>query len=86
VFVGRTILEIQAADPVLAMRALDGMPGVEKTSVFGTAVHAVVRDGQQEAAARLESQLTAQHLDVRSIAPVPPSLEDVFLDVVTEAR
>ena len=41
VFADRTILEVQAANPVEAMRLLDAMPEVEKTSVFGTAVHAV---------------------------------------------
>jgi ABC-2 type transport system ATP-binding protein len=39
VFEGRTILEIQSDDPVQAMRVLDTLDDVEKTSVFGTAVH-----------------------------------------------
>jgi ABC-2 type transport system ATP-binding protein len=85
VFAGRTILEIQAASPVDAMRALDAMPDVEKTSVFGTAVHAVVRDGGGEAAAVLERRLGAAGVPVSAIAPVSPSLEDVFLDVVAAA-
>ena len=43
-FSDRPILEIQATDPVAAMSALERLPGVEKTSLFGTAVHAVLRD------------------------------------------
>jgi ABC-2 type transport system ATP-binding protein len=85
VFAGRTILEIQSADPVGAMRALDGMAGVEKTSVFGTAVHAVLADANPDAPERLKRELAAHGVDAPSIAPVQPSLEDVFLDVVSEA-
>ena len=43
VFAGRSILEVQSNDPVQAMRTLDSMHEVEKTSVFGTSVHAVNR-------------------------------------------
>jgi hypothetical protein len=58
---------------------------VEKTSLFGTAVHAVLsvpRADEVPIAARLR----AAGLDVQSIAPVQPSLEDVFLDVVEQAE
>jgi ABC-2 type transport system ATP-binding protein len=85
VFDNRTILEVRAADPMAALRALDGMPGVQKTSVFGTAVHAVVADRSADAATRLQRQLEKRGIHVAGIAPVPPSLEDVFLDVVSEA-
>src|SRR6478736_1988491 len=37
------IIQVQAANPVETMRRLDEMPEIEKTSVFGTAVHAVLR-------------------------------------------
>src|SRR6476469_4863421 len=43
VFAERPIVEIQAPNAVEAMRVLDGMPDIEKTSLFGTAVHAVAR-------------------------------------------
>ena len=50
VFEGRPILEVRAAQPVRAMEALDGMPDVEKTSIFGTAVHAVLRSASADPA------------------------------------
>ncbi len=82
VFKDRAILEIQSSDPVQTMRVLDAAPGVERTSVFGTAVHAVVR-GQAESATRLLQDLLRQDgVVVTAISPVRPSLEDVFLDVV----
>jgi ABC-2 type transport system ATP-binding protein len=84
VFVGRTILEIQTDDPVLAMRVLDAMDDVEKTSVFVTAVHAVMR-GTEPPADALVARLAQQGVGTRRIEPVEPSLEDVFLEVVAEA-
>ncbi len=85
VFAGRTILEVQSNDPVQAMRALDAMDDVEKTSVFGTAVHAVMRQQTTTDAATLGARLTAAGVRARQIEPVEPSLEDVFQDVVAEA-
>ncbi len=85
VFSGRSIVEVQADDPVGAMRALDAIPGVEKTSVFGTAVHAVLRHDASTAPDALRSRLMEAGVQVRRIEPVEPSLEDVFLEVVSEA-
>ena len=85
VFAGRTILEVQSDDPVQAMRALDAMDDVEKTSVFGTAVHAVMRQHAAADAMTLGARLTGAGVRARHIEPVEPSLEDVFLDVVAEA-
>ena len=84
VFASRSILEIQSDDPVQAMRALDGMEYVEKTSVFGTAVHAVLRARDVVSPETLRARLSAAGVEARAIDPVEPSLEDVFLDVVAE--
>jgi len=85
VFKGRPIVEVQADNAVQAMRALDAMPEVEKTSLFGTAVHAVLR-GAGTAAGELTRRLQAAAIPVDGIDEVPPSLEDVFLDVVERAE
>ena len=84
VFASRPIVEVQATQPVLAMEALDRLDTVEKTSLFGTAVHAVMRD-TNTSSAMLAALLAASGVEVRGIAPVQPSLEDVFLDVVERA-
>ena len=84
IFAGRPILEIRSANPVAVMTALDAMPDVEKTSLFGTAVHAVLRSGGLRAEA-VEQRLRAAGFAVTSIDAVSPSLEDVFLDVVDRA-
>jgi ABC-2 type transport system ATP-binding protein len=44
IFAGRPILEVRSPRSVDAMRLLDSYPEIEKTSLFGTAVHAVLRN------------------------------------------
>ncbi len=80
-FRDRPIVEVQASQPVAAMEALDRLETVEKTSLFGTAVHAVMRTATEPE--RLVSRALADAgVDARSVTRVTPSLEDVFLDVV----
>jgi ABC-2 type transport system ATP-binding protein len=83
VFEGRTILEVQSADAVGAMRALDGHRDVERTSLFGTALHAVVRASGDDAARIVGEALRGAAVTPTGMTAVPPSLEDVFLAVVT---
>jgi ABC-2 type transport system ATP-binding protein len=80
-FADRPIIEIRSVDPVATMAWLDKSPLVEKTSLFGTAVHAVLRAGGGTAE-QLQAALAASGQAVSSLEPVVPSLEDVFLDVV----
>jgi ABC-2 type transport system ATP-binding protein len=81
VFADRPILELQTAQPVQAMAALERLPDVEKTSIFGTAVHAVLRS-QGVRPDDVRAALEAQQIAVTGVSAVEPSLEDVFLDVV----
>ena len=84
IFAQRPILEIHSSRPVDVMRTLEDLPEVEKTTVFGTAVHAVLKTPEVDLAA-LTARLNARGLDVTGIDRVVPSLEDVFLDVVEHA-
>ena len=84
IFSDRPILELRSPAALPLMRALDERPEVEKTTLFGTAVHAVLtsRTVDQES---LISSLKADGLLIDGVAPVEPSLEDVFLDVVEKS-
>jgi ABC-2 type transport system ATP-binding protein len=84
-FGDRVIVEVHAGNPVEAMRLLDAMPEVEKTSVFGTAVHAVLKGDRDSGTAAIAQRLERSGVRVAGIAPVQPSLEDVFLEVVEQA-
>lgn len=85
VFRDRVIVEIRSEDPVRAMALLDEMPDVDKTSLFGTAVHAIL---PRSAASRvsLGERLRGAGISVISETTVAPSLEDVFLDVVERSE
>jgi len=85
VFAGRPILELRTGRAADAMRLLDEMPEVEKTSLFGTAVHVVLRSAGTGGDALVE-RLRNQGIRVDSVEAVSPSLEDVFLDVVERAE
>ena len=63
------------------MTVLERLDGIQKTSLFGTAVHAVAAT-DAVAAADLEALLRSRGLNVIAIDRVAPSLEDVFLDIV----
>ena len=81
VFSSRPIVEVNASRPVDAMQVLDALPAVEKTSLFGTSVHAVLRNASTPAET-IERALRDAGIEVQSVGAVSPSLEDVFLDVV----
>jgi drug efflux transport system ATP-binding protein len=80
-FADRPILEIRSTDSVGVMTFLDKQPFVEKTSLFGTAVHVVLRS-QATRPADVSQALTTAGLPIAGVTTVAPSLEDVFLDVV----
>ena len=84
IFADRSIAEVRASDPVRLMTVLEAMPTVQKTSLFGTAVHAVFDEPRIDIA-KLTAALAAAGTPPTSVAEVPPSLEDVFLDVVDRA-
>jgi ABC-2 type transport system ATP-binding protein len=85
VFAGRPILELRTARAADAMRLLDEMPEVERTSLFGTAVHVVLRSAGTAGDVLVE-RLGTDGIRVDSVEAVSPSLEDVFLDVVDRAE
>jgi ABC-2 type transport system ATP-binding protein len=79
-FADRLILEIRAPNPVEAMHRLDEIPEIEKTSIFGTSVHAILRT-RDISPATIAARLRDAGIEA-AIKVVEPSLEDVFLDVV----
>jgi ABC-2 type transport system ATP-binding protein len=85
VFQTRPIVEVIGTEPVKIMARLDDMAAVEKTSLFGTSVHAVLRDTAVPPE-QVRAALEGAGLTVASIDRVAPSLEDVFLDVVDRAE
>jgi ABC-2 type transport system ATP-binding protein len=81
VFQDRAVVEVRTASPMAALRALDDLPTVEKTSPFGTALHVWLKPGVRDTEP-LRERLNALGLAAESFEFVQPSLEDVFMDVV----
>jgi ABC-2 type transport system ATP-binding protein len=73
------LIECTAPGPLLA--ALKSAPGVRDCSVFGSALHVLV-DNAEASRRELPAYLAAKDLHADSIAPIPPSLEDVFVQLI----
>ena len=81
VFRDRAVVEVRTGSPMAALRALDDLPTVEKTSPFGTALHVWLKPGVRDIEP-LRQRLAELGLTAESFEFVQPSLEDVFMDVV----
>ena len=65
IFADRPIVEIHSSRPVDVMKALDEMDEIQKTTLFGTAVHAVLKPGRDRRGRRSRERLEAQGLEIR---------------------
>ena len=68
-------------DAARAVAALHAQPGVIDAAMFGRAVHVAVAE-PDGAAARITAALAAAGRSCDRLAPVAPSLEDVFVSLV----
>ena len=73
--------ELQTDDAPRAVEALQTLPSVLEAAMFGRAVHVVLAEGA-DAERVVRGTLSSHGLAVRSLAPVAPSLEDVFVALV----
>ena len=65
---------------------LASVPGVADVQVFGDGAHVRVTQGDAaKAAADLNAALQQHGIRPLAVRAVPPSLEDVFIDLVTRA-
>jgi ABC-2 type transport system ATP-binding protein len=78
-----TILEIRASQPRQAVALLRGRLSAVSVGLFGDRVHVVSLEPERTAA-EAQSALAGAGLEVIGIRPVEPSLEDVFISVLSE--
>ena len=76
-------LEIVSQPLISVFRWLQQQPYVQKVSLLGQAVHAVITAPPEQLA--LEAQLNNAGFSLKSLRPVEPSLEDVFVALASEA-
>jgi ABC-2 type transport system ATP-binding protein len=81
------VLEISADNPEQALRLLKaaqqgGQIPLDQVALYGAQIHAVVPDAQA-AKADIRQLLLAEHMQVRALEWIAPTLEDVFISLVT---
>jgi len=75
------LLEIVTPRYAEALEVLAALPEVREAALFGRAIHVTVANSQV-ALPTLREALAGRGVTVDRIAPVPPSLEDVFVSLV----
>lgn len=73
------LFEVRAADLRAARRAAAGLEGVLRAELFGEKLHLSVR-GQDRRAEELQRALAEAGVEAPRVRPIPPSLEDVFVE------
>jgi ABC-2 type transport system ATP-binding protein len=82
----RRLLRLDSSDPLEAMRAVEGLPGVLDVAVFGAGLHVAVED-PEAAVGPIRGALAARRIEVRRLEAIDPSMEDVFVSLIeTEER
>jgi len=78
---GHGLLRLDTSAALDTMRALEGVPGVIESAVFGGGLHVVVDDGQA-VMERIRQTLGSRNIEIRRLEPITPSLEDVFVALI----
>ena len=78
------VLEIDCDDPPNALRALQGLDGLDEVALYGALIH-VVAEGVAARRQEIERVLANAAVEVRTLDVIAPSLEDVFISSVRES-
>jgi ABC-2 type transport system ATP-binding protein len=84
-FNGGRILEVRTSSTIGALRALQQRPDLGSAQVFYDTIHVVSKD-MDRVAPIIRQTLESQQISVHSISDVVPSLEDIFIHFIHEAR
>ena len=77
------ILLVEGDDPGAMLEALAGAPGVRDVAPFGSSLHIVVDDAARDRPA-IEQRLAERKLAWSRIEPIKATLEDVFVQLVSD--
>jgi ABC-2 type transport system ATP-binding protein len=75
------MLEVACAEPVRALRAVAAMDGVLSAGLYGDRIHALVEDADR-LGPEIQRRLTRDGHAAQHIAPIPFSLEDLFVTFI----
>jgi drug efflux transport system ATP-binding protein len=80
---GKGVLAVTSPEPRRVREALSGAAGVSTLVQTGDGVHAVVDDADRRAQ-EFKSRLTAAHVPYDELVPTLPSIDDLFVETVTQ--
>ncbi|MBT8212310.1 MAG: ABC transporter ATP-binding protein [Acidimicrobiia bacterium] len=75
------VLEVDCDRPQDAMVALEAVPSVKESALFGTVLHVVV-EGEDGLERGITKALEHNGFSVRKVQRITPSLEDVFVSLI----
>ena len=81
-----SLIEVEAAGGRPPIDALAGIPGVEDVQLFGDRAHVRLRAGTDSPVEYLAAEVQRRGIRAAGLRPIPPSLEDVFIHLVSRAR
>jgi len=79
---GGELMELECIPAAAALAVLEQHPGVLEVTPHGLKFHLVLRPGT--APATVQTALEAAEVRVAALHPIAPSLEDVFISMLTE--
>lgn len=78
---GFALLQLEAADLLGSIEALEGLPEIDDVAVFGSGLH--VRTTDAAAADRvIRDRLASKQIHIHRLKPITASLEDVFVSLI----
>ncbi len=77
------ILALETTDVLAAMTALETVPGVIESAVFGAGLHINVQSAEAGIPA-IRQRLAADGIDAGRLELIRPSMEDVFVAMIEE--
>jgi ABC-2 type transport system ATP-binding protein len=81
---GGVLFELECAAAGAALEALRHAPGVIDAAIFGDKLHVLLHDASD--AAGLPALLAGKGIEAAAPRAIPPTLEDVFVQLVTRPR
>jgi ABC-2 type transport system ATP-binding protein len=75
------LLNLNTADPLATMQALENLPGVLDVAIFGRGLHVMV-DDVDATSVRMREALAARKIAIESLGRITPSMEDVFVALI----
>jgi ABC-2 type transport system ATP-binding protein len=80
-FLDGQLLAVACDEPLRALGVLQRVPGLAEVTLYGNIIHALARAADP---ASIRAALVRDGIAVESVSPIAPSIEDVFISLMTD--